>query len=50
MITEIIKVLQSDDFYNVGKSVEIAKGKFEYVASFTKGRRKIKRAWLSKKK
>lgn len=49
-ITNIIKVLQSCDFYGAGDSVEIAKGKYEYVSSWVDCKRKIKRTWQSLKK
>lgn len=46
MIVELLKALKSQPFYNVSERVEIAKGKNEIGHSF----RKIKRAWLLKKK
>ena len=50
MIANIIKVLQSGEFYGAGEYTEIAKGKNEYVTDFKGFKRKIKRAWhLSKK-
>ena len=48
-ISNIIKVLQSGDFYGAGECVEIAKGKNEYVSTWREFKRKIKRVWLSKK-
>lgn len=50
MITDIIRVLQSDNFYGAGEAVEIAKGKNQYTTSFKKFKRKIVRVWLSDKK
>ena len=50
MITEILTVLNGGDFFGGGKHIEIAKGKNEYITSLKIGGRKIKRAWLSKKK
>ena len=50
MITNIIDVLKSNDFYGAGDSVEIAKGKHEYVSSWVDFKRKVKRAWQSKKR
>jgi len=50
MITDIIRVLQSDDFYNVGKSVEIAKGKHQYISSWKIGKQKILRQWRLRRK
>lgn len=48
MITEIIKVLQSDNFYGAGNAVEIAKGKNEYITDFKGFKRKVKRQWLKR--
>ena len=45
---EIIKALQSGDFYGAGKYTEIAKGKYELDYSFETTKRKIKRIWLKK--
>ena len=45
MIADIIKVLQSGDFYGAGEYTEIAKGKYEYVSTFKGFKRKLKRAW-----
>ena len=49
-ITGIIDVLKSADFYGAGDSVEIAKGKYEYVSSWVDFKRKIVRQWQSLKK
>ena len=49
MITNIIDVLKSGDFYGAGDSVEIAKGKHEYVSSWVDFKRKLKRVWLLKR-
>lgn len=43
MFSEIIKVLQSGDFYGAGESVEIAKGKNEIVLSWSGISEKLKR-------
>jgi hypothetical protein len=48
-ITGIIDVLKSADFYGAGESVEIAKGKYEYVSSWVDFKRKVRRVWQSKK-
>ncbi len=45
MIAEIIKILQTKDFYGAGEYTEIAKGKHEIVTSFKGMKRKIKRLW-----
>lgn len=49
MIPKIIELLQSNDFYNVSETVEIAKGKYEKVETIKDGVNKIKRAWQQKK-
>ena len=49
MIPKIIELLQSNDFYNVSETVEIAKGKYELVENFKDGVTKIKRIWQQKK-
>ena len=50
MITETIKILQKDNYYGGGKHIEIAKGKNEYVTTWSDLIRKIKRIWLSRKR
>lgn len=50
MITEIIKVLHSNDFNGAGKYTEIAKGKHQQVFTFKEMKKKIRRVWLSRKK
>ena len=50
MISEIINVLRSNEFYGAGKFTEIAKGKHEIVTTFKGGKHKIKRLWQSLKK
>ena len=50
MIPKIIELLQSSDFYNVSKTVEIAKGKHEMVTTFRNAKQKLKRQWLQLKK
>lgn len=49
MIPKIIELLQSNDFYNVSETVEIAKGKHEMVSNFKGAKEKIKRQWQLKK-
>ena len=49
MIPKIIELLQSNDFYNVSATVEIAKGKHEMITSFKEGILKTKRIWLLRK-
>jgi hypothetical protein len=49
MIGIIIKLLQQDDFLNVSKNVEIAKGKYELPKDFKGLKNKIKRQWLLRK-
>ncbi len=43
MISEIIKILQSGDYYGGGDCIEIAKGKHELVTSWKAIKRKIRR-------
>ena len=50
MIPKIIELLQSNDFYNVSETVEIAKGKHEMVTTFRNAKQKLKRQWLQLKK
>ena len=50
MIHKIIKLLQTNDFYNVSETVEIAKGKHEIVTNLKDAKQKIKRIWLQKKR
>lgn len=49
MITETIKLLQSNDWYGVSEAIEIAKGKYEKVLTFSDAKQKIKRQWLLRK-
>ena len=49
MIAETIRLLQSNEFCGVSKTVEIAKGKYEKVYTFKDAFKKIKRLWLSRK-
>lgn len=46
MIAETIKILQSDNFYNLSEAVEIAKGKYEKIYTIKEAINKIKRQWL----
>ena len=48
MISEIIKILQSNDFYGAGNYTEIAKGKHEYITTYKSFKRKLKRTIKSK--
>lgn len=34
MIAQVIKQLQSENWYNVSKEVEIAKGRYKYINRF----------------
>ncbi len=43
MITNIIKLLQTDDHYNISDKVEIAKGKYEYISTWGKFVKQAKR-------
>lgn len=49
MIADIIKTLQTGEFYGAGEYTEIAKGKNEMVTDFKGLKRKLKRLWLRKK-
>jgi len=49
MITDIISILRTDEFYGGGEFTEIAKGKNEHVSTCADFKRKIKRIWLRKK-
>jgi len=43
MISEVIKILQSGDYYGAGDYTEIAKGKHQLVTSWKGIKRKVKR-------
>ncbi len=43
MITNVIKLLQTDNFYNVSPEVEIAKGQYEYISTWRKFVKQAKR-------
>lgn len=48
MIGQIIKLIVSDEHYNVSTEVEIAKGKYQYVETMKKFKRQAKRVYKSK--
>ena len=48
MIANVIKLIQSNDWYDVSEEVEIAKGKYELTDTIKKAKRKIKRRWQGK--
>ena len=48
MIVDIIKELQSKDHFNIGETIEFAKGKNELVTDWSGLKSKIKRLWLKK--
>jgi hypothetical protein len=50
MITKVIKVLESDDFYGISENVEIAKGKYKIVRTLPQFWRQLKRAWKWQRK
>lgn len=50
MIAETIKLLSTNNFYNVSEKVEIAKGKYEIASSWRIAKDKIKRQWHTRKK
>ena len=50
MISNIIEILQKGNYYGGGDVIEIAKGKNELVTTFASAKRKIKRAWLLRKR
>lgn len=50
MIKQIIDTLSEQEWYNVSKNIEIAKGKYAYPKTFKQAINKIKRVskWLKK--
>ena len=50
MITQIIQLLQSQEWYGVSKEVEIAKGKHQYCYTFKQVKEQYKRAFKSWRK
>ena len=48
MIANIIKTLQSNEFYGAGKYTELAKGKNEYITTFKDMKRKVKRIFKAR--
>jgi hypothetical protein len=50
MITKIIQIVQSEDWYGISKNVEFAKGSDKIATNWGELRKKIKRAyrWLKK--
>ena len=49
MITETIKLLQSNDWHGVSEAIEIAKGRDEKIHTIKEVIQKIKRIWQSRK-
>ena len=49
-IANTIAILQSDDFYGAGEFTEIAKGKHEMLSDWKGFKRKIQRAWQSRRR
>lgn len=47
MITEIIRLLQTDEFYGVSYNVEIAKGRNQFMTRFEQLKYQMKR-WLKR--
>ena len=43
MIAQILLLLSSDDFYNQGETIDIAKGKYKIPLSFKEARNSRKR-------
>jgi hypothetical protein len=50
MIGDIIRLLHTDNFYNVSKNVEIAKGLNQIPKTLKTGKRKIVRKWHARQK
>ena len=50
MITETIKILQSNEFFNGGDYIEFAKGSRKKPKTFKEALYKCKRIWQSRKK
>jgi len=50
MIQDIIKELQDKEHYNIGETIEFAKGKNELVTDWSGFKSKIKRLWRNKKR
>jgi len=48
MIAQIIRTLQSNEFYGAGNYTEIAKGKHEYITTYKSFKRKLKRTIKAK--
>jgi hypothetical protein len=47
MITQIIKLVQTNEFYGVSSNVEIAKGAYQYATTWKQTFKKVKR-WRKK--
>ena len=48
MITQIIQLLQSNEFYGFSEEIEIAKGKYQLVTTWKQGFEQIKRQWKTR--
>jgi len=48
MIAQIIRTLQSNEFYGAGNYTEIAKGKHEYITTYKAFKIKLKRTIKAK--
>jgi hypothetical protein len=49
MIKEALDLLHKLDYYNGTDTIEIAKGRHEYVTLWSESKEKLKRAWRLKK-
>lgn len=49
MLRQIIELLQSEDFYAVSDTIEIAKGKNKIPQTIAEGKTQIKRQWQLRK-
>ena len=49
MIQDIIKTLRQYEHLCIGETIEIAKGKNEYITTFKEAKIKIRRLWHLKK-
>lgn len=49
MISQLIDILNTSDFYGQSKTIDIAKGRYEYPTTWKAVSKWIKRIWYSRK-
>lgn len=49
MISQLIDLLNIDDFYGESKTIDIAKGRYEYPTNWKSTNKLVKRIWYGRR-